>query len=87
MYRSQLPSFFLFLSLVLYVCFSEIGSLPNSPGCPGTHSVDQAALEHIETHWSLPPKCWDVHLKTCTSTPGSNYPLFIPTKANALSHH
>jgi hypothetical protein len=30
-----------------------------SPGCPGTHSVDQAGLELIEIHLFLPPKCWD----------------------------
>ena len=32
-----------------------------SPGCPGTCSVDQADLELIEIHLSLPlpPLCWD----------------------------
>jgi hypothetical protein len=28
-----------------------------SPGCPGTHFVDQAGLES-EIHLPLPPKCW-----------------------------
>jgi hypothetical protein len=27
-----------------------------SPGCPGTHFVDQAGLE---LHLPLPPECWD----------------------------
>jgi hypothetical protein len=30
-----------------------------SLACPGTHSADQAILEHIEIHLPLPPKCWD----------------------------
>jgi hypothetical protein len=30
-----------------------------SPGCPGTHSVDQAGLELTEIYLPLPPKCWD----------------------------
>jgi hypothetical protein len=30
-----------------------------SPGCPGTHFVDQTGLELIEIHLSLPPECWD----------------------------
>jgi hypothetical protein len=29
-----------------------------SPGCPGTHFVDQLA-SNSETRLSLPPKCWD----------------------------
>jgi hypothetical protein len=29
-----------------------------SPGCPGTHSVDQAGLE-LRNRLSLPPECWD----------------------------
>jgi hypothetical protein len=29
-----------------------------SPGCPGTHSVDQAGLE-LRNLPPLPPKCWD----------------------------
>jgi hypothetical protein len=28
-----------------------------SPGCPGTHSVDQAGLELTEIHLPLPPEC------------------------------
>ena len=30
-----------------------------SPGCPETHSVDQAGLELTEIHMPLPLKCWD----------------------------
>jgi hypothetical protein len=30
-----------------------------SPGCSGTHSVDQAGLELTEIHLPLHPKCWD----------------------------
>jgi hypothetical protein len=30
-----------------------------SPGCPGTHFVDQADLELTEIHLPLPPECWD----------------------------
>jgi len=30
-----------------------------SPGCPGTHSVDQTGLELTETCLPLPPKYWD----------------------------
>jgi hypothetical protein len=33
-----------------------------SPGCPGTHSVDQAGLE-LRNGLPLPPKCWDNLLK------------------------
>jgi hypothetical protein len=29
-----------------------------SPGCPGTHSVDQAGLE-LRNPLPLPPECWD----------------------------
>jgi hypothetical protein len=30
---------------VVVVCFSRQGFSVNSPGCPGTHFVDQAGLE------------------------------------------
>ena len=30
-----------------------------SPGCFGTHHVDQAGLELTEIDLPLPPKCWD----------------------------
>jgi hypothetical protein len=34
---------FFFLSVCLFVCFDRVSL--RSPGCPGTHSVDQAGLE------------------------------------------
>jgi hypothetical protein len=41
-----------------------------SPGCPGTHSVDQAGLELR----NLPASASQVlGLKACTTTPGQNY--------------
>jgi hypothetical protein len=44
-----------------FVCFVfwDGTSLCHSPGCPGTHFVDQAGLKLTETRFSLPPKCWD----------------------------
>jgi hypothetical protein len=47
-------------SFLEFFCFGDRVSLC-SPGCPGTHSVDQAGLqvELTEIHLSLPPKCWD----------------------------
>jgi hypothetical protein len=53
--RSQDEEFCLFVCL--FVCFQVRVSLC-SPGCPGTHSVDQAGL-NSEIHLSLPPKGWD----------------------------
>jgi hypothetical protein len=48
----------MWLFVCLFVClFPDRVSL-YSPGCPGTHSVDQAGLE-LEIHLPLPPKCWD----------------------------
>jgi hypothetical protein len=41
--------------ICLFFCFFETVSLC-SPGCPGTHSVDQTGLEIC---LPLPPKCWD----------------------------
>lgn len=46
---SVLPVLFLFLDRVLL----------HSPGCPGTHCVDQANLELSEICLILPPECWD----------------------------
>jgi hypothetical protein len=40
---------------VVLFCFSETGFLCVCPGCPGTHSVDQAGLELTEIHLPLPP--------------------------------
>jgi hypothetical protein len=53
----------LLLSLYYYILsfcfvFRDRVSLSVSPGCPGTHSVDQAGLE-LRNPLPLPPKCWD----------------------------
>jgi hypothetical protein len=49
--------FFLFVCLFVFVFFHDRVSLC-SPGCPGTHSVDQAGLKLRDVS-DLPPKCWD----------------------------
>ena len=41
-----------------FFCFQDRVSLC-SPGCPGTHCVDQAASSS-EIRLPLPPKCWDL---------------------------
>jgi hypothetical protein len=40
------------------VCFQDIVSL-GSPGCPGTHSIDQGGLKLTDICLPLLPKCWD----------------------------
>jgi hypothetical protein len=45
----------IFFFFFLFMFFQERASLC-SPGCPVTHSVDQAGLELRNL---LPPKCWD----------------------------
>jgi hypothetical protein len=45
--------FLFFLFLFLFLFWDRV--ILYSPGCPGTHSVDQACLELR----NLPPKCWD----------------------------
>jgi hypothetical protein len=42
-----------------FVLFYKTRFLCVPPGFPGTHSVDQAGLEHTEICLPLPPKCWD----------------------------
>ena len=49
---------FMFL-LFCFVMFSRQGSLCNSPGCPGSHSVDQTDLKLIEIHLPLAPEFWN----------------------------
>jgi hypothetical protein len=44
-----------FWVLVLVFCRDRVFLC--SPGCPGTHSVDQVGLEL--RNLPLPPKCWD----------------------------
>jgi hypothetical protein len=54
---------------VWFVFFQDRVSL-SSPGCPGTHSVDQAGLKIR----NLPASASQVlGLKVCTTTPGSNH--------------
>ena len=47
--------FILFLSY--FMVFQDRVSLCNSPGCPGTHSVDHTDLELTDICLFLPPKC------------------------------
>ena len=39
------------------LCYTEFQV--SVPGCPGTHSFDDAGLELTKIHLPLPPKCWD----------------------------
>ena len=48
-----------FILFVCLFCFPDRVSLCNSPGCPGTSSVDQAGLELTEICLPLPPECWN----------------------------
>jgi hypothetical protein len=57
------------LLLLLFVCFFVFRDRVSlcSPGCPGTHSVDQAGLELR----NLPASASRVlGLKVCATTPG-----------------
>jgi hypothetical protein len=58
---------YLFLFVCLFVCFFWDRVSLCSPGCPGTHFVDQAGLERR----SLPASASRVlGLKACATTPG-----------------
>ena len=46
-----------FLFFLFFLVFRDRVSLC-SPGCPGTHFVDQAGLE-VRNLLPLPPKYWD----------------------------
>jgi hypothetical protein len=64
-----MPFFFFF---VFVFVFQDRVSL-YSPGCPGTHFVDQAGLKLR----NLPASVSQVlELKACTTTPGYIYPFF-----------
>ena len=52
---SPWPLAICFLSSV----FWDRVSLCKSPGCPGTHYVDQDGLKLTEICLPLPPECWD----------------------------
>jgi hypothetical protein len=54
----KLISFTLYLFLFVGWLVSQDRVCLYSPGCPGTHSVDQAGLE-LRIHLPLPPNCWD----------------------------
>ena len=45
--------------LFCFVTFLRQGSLCNSPGCPGSHSVDQTDLKLTEIHLPLAPEFWN----------------------------
>jgi hypothetical protein len=58
---------FLVLFVCLFVCLFRDRVSLYSPGCPGTHSVDQAGLELR----NLPASASQVlGLKACATTPG-----------------
>jgi hypothetical protein len=63
--------FHLLLLLFCFVLLWDRVSL-YSPGCPGTHSVDQAGLELRNPPASA---SWVLGLKVCATTPGSR--LFL----------
>ena len=68
--------FFLFCSfcfICLFVCFQDKVSLC-SPGCPGTHSVDQAGLKYHPSTLPLPLKCWDLKSASGSVLPGGTGP-------------
>jgi hypothetical protein len=48
---------YIFYFFIYFFVFRDRVSL-YSPGCPGTHFVDQAGLE-FRNPPALPPKCWD----------------------------
>jgi hypothetical protein len=63
--------YFLFIFIYFFFVFRDRVSL-YSPGCPGTHSVDQAGLELR----NLPASASQVlGLKVCTITPGMLFDL------------
>jgi hypothetical protein len=74
------PQSYLFLVLVVmlfyFVCFRDRVSLC-SPGCPGTHSVDQAVLELRN-----PPASASrvLGLKACATMPGFTCSIFTSSE-------
>jgi hypothetical protein len=66
------------LQLFCFVLFFQTGSLC-SPGCPGTHSVDQAGLELK----NLPASASQVlGLKACATTPGTTFCFVLENTLN-----
>jgi hypothetical protein len=52
-----------------------------SPGCPGTHSVDQAGLKLTEILLPLPPECW-----RCAPPPGNGVVVLRRQSAPSWAH-
>jgi hypothetical protein len=67
LYFSLFLSFFLFVFLFLFFFFRDRVSL-YSPGCPGTHSVDQAGLKLRNSPASASQV---LGLKACATKPGN----------------
>ena len=65
--QTDLLTVFLFVCLVGWLVFRDRVSLC-SPGCPGTHFIDQAGLELRNPPASASQV---LGLKACTTTPGS----------------
>jgi hypothetical protein len=60
-------------------CFFRDGISLRSPGCPGTHSVDQAGLQLR----NLPASAsQELGLKECTTTPGPERSLISNLKVH-----
>jgi hypothetical protein len=45
--------------ILLFVCFVQGRVSLGSPGCPGTHCVDQAGFKLTDICLLLSPQCWD----------------------------
>jgi hypothetical protein len=58
---------FVLFFVFVFVFFSKTGFLCVSPGCPGTHSVDQTGLKLRNSPASASQV---LRLKACTTTPG-----------------
>jgi hypothetical protein len=67
--------------IFLFVCFFRDRVSLCSPGCPGTHSIDQVGLELRN-----PPASASrvLGLKACATTPGYSVPLFNKTLTERL---
>jgi hypothetical protein len=82
-HRNVLPwAFFLFCFVLFCFVFRDRVSL-YSPGCPGTHSVDQAGLELRN-----PPASASrvMGLKACATLPGLPWAFFQDQGAHYFSH-
>jgi hypothetical protein len=58
--KLDLFSFFFFFSLSLYLSLSFFFFFFSKPGCPGTHSVDQASFKYTEIYLPLSLECWEL---------------------------